>query len=82
MKPFFHECHRRGQWVCEQVGWNAPAGACARPARPGGVGVGSGPGPAEVRVYDDALLVLSRLGRRTRELAGLIMQYLLYAVTA
>ena len=22
MKPFFHQCHRCGQWVCEQVCWN------------------------------------------------------------
>jgi hypothetical protein len=29
MKPFFHQCHRCGQWVCEQVCWNAQRGLCA-----------------------------------------------------
>jgi Double zinc ribbon len=28
MKPFFHQCHRCGQWVCEQVCWNGPKGLC------------------------------------------------------
>jgi Double zinc ribbon len=28
MKPFFHQCHRCGQWVCEQVCWNGPRGLC------------------------------------------------------
>ena len=29
MKPYFHQCHRCGQWVCEQVCWNAQRGLCA-----------------------------------------------------
>jgi hypothetical protein len=28
MKPFFHQCHRCGQWVCEQVCWNGQRGLC------------------------------------------------------
>jgi hypothetical protein len=28
MKPYFHQCHRCGQWVCEQVCWNAERGLC------------------------------------------------------
>src|SRR5579859_8192187 len=29
MKPYFHQCHRCGQWVCEQVCWNDQRGLCA-----------------------------------------------------
>jgi hypothetical protein len=28
MKPYFHQCHRCGQWVCEQVCWNGERGLC------------------------------------------------------
>ena len=29
MAPYFHQCHRCGQWVCGQVCWNAERGLCA-----------------------------------------------------
>jgi hypothetical protein len=28
MKPHFKQCHRCGQWTCEQICWNAKAGLC------------------------------------------------------
>lgn len=28
MKPYFKQCHRCGQWVCDQVCWNAARGMC------------------------------------------------------
>jgi hypothetical protein len=28
MKPYFQQCHRCGQWVCDQVCWNAQRGLC------------------------------------------------------
>ena len=55
MKPYFHQCHRCGQWVCEQVCWNDAAGPVrdVRPqARPGDrwhAGCGSGQ-PAEPKI--------------------------------
>jgi hypothetical protein len=29
VQPYFHQCHRCGQWVCDKVCWNAGAGLCA-----------------------------------------------------
>ncbi|MCO5970886.1 hypothetical protein [Actinoallomurus soli] len=29
MKPHFTQCHRCGQWVCDQICWNAERGLCA-----------------------------------------------------
>jgi hypothetical protein len=28
VSPFFKQCHRCGNWVCEQICWNAEAGLC------------------------------------------------------
>jgi hypothetical protein len=28
MKPYFHQCHRCGQWACGQICWNAERGMC------------------------------------------------------
>lgn len=28
MRPFFHQCHRCGDWVCRDVCWNEAAGLC------------------------------------------------------
>ena len=28
MRPYFHQCHRCGDWVCRDVCWNASAGLC------------------------------------------------------
>ena len=28
MKPYFRQCQRDGQWVCEQVCWNHERGLC------------------------------------------------------
>ena len=126
MQPYFHQCHRCGQWVCGQVCWNTQRGLCTTCApkldqeiaglqAAAAMTVGeaavfsgvSGGEPAEIRVYDDALLVIgaasaervsfsfvgavrvqdyavtvevtgqepvvvSRLGRRTDELAALL----------
>lgn len=30
MRPYFHQCHRCGDWVCRDVCWNEQAGLCAR----------------------------------------------------
>jgi hypothetical protein len=28
MKPYFEQCHRCGQWVCQQICWNTERGLC------------------------------------------------------
>jgi hypothetical protein len=28
MRPFFKQCQRRGQWVCDQICWNHERGRC------------------------------------------------------
>jgi hypothetical protein len=28
MKPYFHQCHRCGQWACGQICWNDERGMC------------------------------------------------------
>jgi hypothetical protein len=28
MKPYFHQCHRCGQWVCGEICWNTARGMC------------------------------------------------------
>jgi hypothetical protein len=28
MKPYFKQCHRCGQWVCDKICWNAERGLC------------------------------------------------------
>ena len=28
MRPYFHQCHRCGNWVCRDVCWNEQAGLC------------------------------------------------------
>ncbi len=30
MRPFFHQCHRCGDWVCRDVCWNEKAGLCTK----------------------------------------------------
>ena len=30
MRPYFHQCHRCGDWVCRDVCWNGDAGLCTR----------------------------------------------------
>lgn len=29
MRPYFHQCHRCGNWICRDVCWNESAGLCA-----------------------------------------------------
>lgn len=29
MRPYFHQCHRCGNWICRDACWNEQAGLCA-----------------------------------------------------
>ncbi|MGH2724303.1 MAG: zinc ribbon domain-containing protein [Actinomycetota bacterium] len=32
MKPYFHQCHKCGQWVCNEICWNEEFGLCVNDA--------------------------------------------------
>jgi hypothetical protein len=67
MKPYFHQCHRCGQWVCEQVCWNDQRGLCTTCAPKLDQEIAGMQAAAQVSQLNHGHVPVLRPGKRRRE---------------